>query len=135
MPYLNWELYRKLPSDVCGTLPEVSQGKRPSLVHPRRTLDQFYFPALESTTNRDADQTVSKWTGTSVIKADGGDSAAPDSLVVLVGQVWLWVLDGCKSLAYNLPCGFRKSRLLVLLVNKGHVPRCRRCDVPRSYEC
>jgi hypothetical protein len=64
-------------------------------VHPRRTLDQFYYPSLTNTRVRDADQTISKWTGEGVGK-DGRERAAGDSLLLMVDQLWCWVLDERK---------------------------------------
>jgi hypothetical protein len=55
-------------------------------------LDQFYYPALDDTTAWDADQTVSKWSGRD-LGTDGRNTAAPDSLLIMVDQLWCWVLD------------------------------------------
>ena len=63
--------------------------------YPRRTLDQFYYPALGDTSARDADQTISKWTG-SGFGRHGRASAAPDSLLIMVDQLWCWVLDNSR---------------------------------------
>ena len=63
--------------------------------YPRRTLDQFYYPALGNTSARDADQTISKWTG-SGIGRHGRASAAADSLLIMVDQLWCWVLDDSR---------------------------------------
>ncbi|KAI0528046.1 hypothetical protein F5B22DRAFT_16968 [Xylaria bambusicola] len=60
--------------------------------HPRRTLDQSYYFSLDDTSKRDADQTISKWTGHE-LPPDGRDSAAPDSLMIMVDQLWCWVLN------------------------------------------
>jgi hypothetical protein len=65
-------------------------------LHPRRTLDQFYYPSLNDTKGRDADQTISKWTG-SGLGASGRPSAANDSLMIMVDQLWCWVLDDSMS--------------------------------------
>jgi hypothetical protein len=72
--------------------------------HPRRTLDQFYYPALDDTSSRDADQTVSKWSGKDLGR-DGRQQAVDDSLLVLVDQLWCWVVDEGMScfLASYLP--------------------------------
>ncbi|KAH7081271.1 hypothetical protein BKA63DRAFT_503487 [Paraphoma chrysanthemicola] len=60
--------------------------------HRRRTLDQYYYPALKDTKDRDSDQTISKWTGL-VSPADGGGEPAEDSLLLMVDQLWCWILD------------------------------------------
>lgn len=68
-------------------------------LHPRRSLDQFYYSSLSDTRERDADQTVSKWTGSqSKIAEDGRDEAERDSLIVMVDQLWVWVLNERKFL-------------------------------------
>lgn len=59
--------------------------KSESSLHPRRTLDQFYYSSLSHIATRDADQTVSKWTGTdqrantvSTGQPDGNAALRPD---------------------------------------------------------
>jgi hypothetical protein len=68
-------------------------------LHPRRTLDQYYYPSLQETSARDADQTLSKWTGSN-IPQDGKDRAGDDSLLVMVDQLWCWVLDAKTILSF-----------------------------------
>jgi hypothetical protein len=60
--------------------------------HPRRTLDQFYYPALSDTSGRDDDQTISKWSGKD-LPADGREKAVDESLLLMVDQLWCWVVD------------------------------------------
>jgi hypothetical protein len=69
------------------------KGNRP--LHPRRTLDQFYYSSLRNTMTRDSDQTISKWTG-SDLQGDGRPRAADDSLLIMVDQLWCFVLDDSK---------------------------------------
>lgn len=64
-------------------------------LHPRRTLDQFYYSSLADTSTRDADQTISKWTGNQV-GPEGRARAENDSLLIMVDQLWYWVLDDSK---------------------------------------
>lgn len=73
-------------------------------LHHRRTLDQFYYSGLEDTRARDAGQTVSKWTGTSTIDKNGRREAVDDSLVVMVDQLWVWVLDDGKTGTVHTYC-------------------------------
>jgi hypothetical protein len=54
-----------------------------SSFHPRRSLDQFFYSRLLDTTQRDNDQVVSKNTDWS---QDGPN-------MVMVDQLWLWVID------------------------------------------
>ena len=68
----------------------------------RRTLDQFYYPALDDTSDRDEDQTISKWTGTPL--KDGRDKAASDSAMIMVDQFWCWIIDeGLSPVLLALP--------------------------------
>lgn len=53
------------------------------LLHIRRTLDQSYFLHLKDTSQRDRDQVVYRATKTQ------GNLAR----VVMVDQLWLWILD------------------------------------------
>ncbi|KAK7420255.1 hypothetical protein QQX98_002910 [Neonectria punicea] len=62
--------------------------------HVRRTLDEFFYPGLRHTQARNAGQTVSKWTGKEEMDDENGRlQASPDSLVVMVDQLWIWVLE------------------------------------------
>lgn len=56
--------------------------KKTSSLHPRRTLDQFFYSSLPETSPRDGDQVVSKNT----VETPGGKK------MVMVDQLWLWVL-------------------------------------------
>jgi len=56
-------------------------------LHVRRTLDQYYFPTLEDTSERDQDQVVYRGT-----KA-GKSFHTRNTRVVMVDQLWLWILD------------------------------------------
>ncbi len=56
-------------------------------LHIRRTLDQSYFLTLENTAIRDKDQVV--WRETRA----GRSFHARNTRVVMVDQLWLWILD------------------------------------------
>ncbi|KAL1798009.1 hypothetical protein ACET3X_004615 [Alternaria dauci] len=71
--------------------------------YPSRTLDQFYYPALNDTSFRDKDQTISKWSGTP-LEQDGRDKAASDSLMIMVDQFWCWIVDE-KTIITSFPSG------------------------------
>ncbi|KAL4975881.1 hypothetical protein BDW66DRAFT_63176 [Aspergillus desertorum] len=75
-------------------------------IHIRRTLDQFGYPNLRSTVARDDDQMLWKRTrkatnlidelGNSVSPREGLDpesSPFPDGKVLMVDQLWLWIVD------------------------------------------
>lgn len=82
----------KIERDLSGFL-KVQNGKS---LHPRRTLDQSYYSSLWDTTDRDQDQTMSKWTGDQVgvnRKVDADD----DRLMIMIDQLWCFILDESKS--------------------------------------
>ncbi|KAG4432903.1 hypothetical protein IFR05_011621 [Cadophora sp. M221] len=54
-------------------------------MHFRRTLDQYYYYTLPTTEARDKDQVVTRY----FEKTWPGD----DKLVLMVDQLWLWILD------------------------------------------
>jgi hypothetical protein len=58
-----------------------------SPLHIRRTLDQYYFLNLEDTSVRDKDQVVYRGT------KPGRKSHSQQARVVMVDQLWLWILD------------------------------------------
>lgn len=57
-------------------------------LHIRRTLDQSYFLTLEDTAMRDKDQVVYRET------REGRSFHTRNTRVVMVDQLWLWILDG-----------------------------------------
>lgn len=66
---------------IMGYLFPTNPGEIPPL-QPRRTLDQYFYAHLESTSHRDADQVVYRYTiGTSEAK------------LFMVDQLWLWILN------------------------------------------
>jgi hypothetical protein len=65
-------------------------------LHPRRTLDQFMYPFLTDTTDRDTDQTVSKWTSAMSNYEEEGRADATSRLI-MVDQLWCWVIDDGES--------------------------------------
>lgn len=75
---------------------EFLNDKNRRTLHPRRTLDQFYYSSLGNTSTRDRDQTISKWTGPNV-PSDGRVGAVDKSLMIMVDQLWCWVVDDSMS--------------------------------------
>jgi hypothetical protein len=59
-------------------------------LHVRRTLDQYYFSTLEETSARDKDQVVYRET-------QYGQGIQSRARVVMVDQLWLWILDDSMS--------------------------------------
>lgn len=70
---------------------QIRTERRPEpALHIRRTLDQSYFLNLKDTSHRDQDQVV--------YRATRLPWHLPGNLtrVVMVDQLWLWILDDCK---------------------------------------
>jgi hypothetical protein len=57
----------------------------PHQLHVRRTLDQYYYHAMDDTATRDGDQVVSRYQEEKKIEP---------RVPTMVDQLWLWVLDG-----------------------------------------
>lgn len=57
-------------------------------IHIRRTLDQFYYCNLSDTQARDEDQVVYRYTKKTM--------GLQDPLLVMVDQLWLWVIEESK---------------------------------------
>ena len=55
-----------------------------SSLHPRRSLDQFFYSSLPETSSRDRDQVLSKYTPKN---ARGGKK------MIIVDQLWLWLIE------------------------------------------
>ena len=106
MSWVVFEDYRQTAPTKRGETPGDKPGTSASgqtFFHPRRTLDQFYYPALDDTSIRDSDQTISKWSGKDVA-ADGKSGATNDSLLIMIDQLWCWVVDGSPSpMLSNIP--------------------------------
>jgi hypothetical protein len=61
-------------------------------LHVRRTLDQYYYHMLKDTKARDNDQVVYRWAKLAKLV-----QRIPDPKVLMVDQLWLWIVDGSKS--------------------------------------
>jgi hypothetical protein len=71
-------------------------------LHLRRTLDQFYYCTLQSTDRLDENQIVSRHTD--------GQIPNDNKIILMVDQMWLWVLDTSKNVSFC--CHHRKFILL-----------------------
>ncbi|KAH6856234.1 hypothetical protein B0I37DRAFT_72003 [Chaetomium sp. MPI-CAGE-AT-0009] len=100
LPYMNWDsvVEHDTLRRTYGTEFVMGIFKYQPL-HPRRTLDQFYYSSLWNTSTRDGDQTVSKWTGTGV-EPGGRQRAASGSRLIIVDQLWCWILDEKTVLSF-----------------------------------
>jgi hypothetical protein len=65
-----------------------------SPLHPRRTLDQSHYWKLPDTRARDSDQVVYRET-------ESGTNVLRTSRVIMVDQLWLYILDDRKSSTVN----------------------------------
>jgi hypothetical protein len=61
-------------------------------LHPRRSLDQYYYHMLDDTMARDEDQVVDRWARRKAQKLDSDKRS--DTFVLMVDQLWLWVNRG-----------------------------------------
>jgi hypothetical protein len=75
---------RALRKDICRSPP----------LHARRTLDQSYYSQLEDTERRDEDQVIRRGTM-------AGKSIYKTTKVIMVDQLWLYVLDDSKCTAFS----------------------------------
>jgi hypothetical protein len=71
-------------------------GELPSL-QPRRSLDQYFYTHLESTSQRDGDQVVCRYT-----------RKMEEPKMFMVDQLWLWILNDGQYLTY--PIAFKEPR-------------------------
>jgi len=107
-------LYEAMDGYADEKLIEKYLNSRPAL-HPRRTLDQSYYWTLKDTCNRDRDQVVYRGTAPSQQllhhRCEKQDSKKKNTQcrqctenvkkvprVVMVDQLWMWVLDESKFL-------------------------------------
>lgn len=65
-------------------------------LHVRRTLDQYYFWTVEDTTIRDRDQVVCQGTRSS-------HNPGATARLVMVDQLWLWILDESRFQRFEHP--------------------------------
>ncbi|CAN9315913.1 unnamed protein product [Alternaria alternata] len=95
--------------------------------YPRRTLDQFYYPALNDTSARDKDQTISKWTG-KLLTGDGKVEAGASSIMIMVDQFWCWIIDentiitSFPSGSYSLSLGGVQDLYWSITKSLSHAP-------------
>jgi hypothetical protein len=83
---------RDCSNDEKLILAYFSNKPHPPKLHVRRTLDQYYYHMLKDTKARDGDQVVYRWAHLAELM---GESADPK--VLMVDQLWLWIVDGSKS--------------------------------------
>lgn len=60
-------------------------------MHIRRTLDQYYYHTMKDTTERDEDQVVYRYA-----KKMWPEEHESVHNILMVDQLWLWILDGGK---------------------------------------
>ena len=96
MPYLHWDYDESVNQD-----PIFYDSERiPSAtcLHPRRTLDAAGYPCLptDSLKKRNSDQVLARY------QRSLNKVRLEQPKVMMVDQLWLWVLDECKSRSPNL---------------------------------
>ncbi|CAI4215799.1 unnamed protein product [Parascedosporium putredinis] len=65
-------------------------------LHPRRTLDQFYYHTLSDTKERDQDQTCVRYFNKK--KGDlEGQTFELRRVLTMVDQLWMWILPACGT--------------------------------------
>jgi hypothetical protein len=92
--------------------------------HPRRTLDQSYYWTLKTTKKRDRDQVVYRGTAPKKEDRHSGDHSVNKTKfceechsysrkvprVIMVDQLWLWILEGSAYQSSPAPLGMRCSQ-------------------------
>jgi hypothetical protein len=71
-------------------------------LHIRRTLDQYYYYTLDDTTSRDKDQVASRYFERARAngKEVGSRGENDKKVVMMVDQLWLWILGGNRVSAH-----------------------------------
>lgn len=70
-------------------------------LHCRRTLDQFTYHMLKDTERRDKTQVMFKQHRREIAKDD--EKAKQNSPVIMIDQLWLWVLEDERTVITSLP--------------------------------
>ena len=66
-------------------------------LHFRRTLDQYYYTNVPTTEARDLDQVVSRYFNKT------WPEEANENLLLMVDQLWLWILDEGLHSSFDSP--------------------------------
>ncbi|KAJ5929318.1 Mg2+ transporter protein CorA-like/Zinc transport protein ZntB [Penicillium verhagenii] len=96
-------------------IPEHNSPAQPISQDPM-TLDQYFYPTIEDTSKRDNDQVVSRYLERAKMHADENvddrnekarSQGSPSTevgqkTILMVDQVWMWILDGCMGVLQNL---------------------------------
>jgi hypothetical protein len=111
LPYLHWDLTEcfarrtnysngsqkdtavyvpeKLSEDEKNIYKLLREDRSIGSLHPRRSLDQYFYSSLPETSSRDKDQVVSKYKPKD---SRGGEK------MIMVDQMWLWLIESyCHS--------------------------------------
>jgi hypothetical protein len=103
-------------------LQEKSNPEAKSFIHKSLTLDQFYYASIPDTSNRDEDQVVGRYlqqkiedllkegskpgqdkkmTDSQVISKQETSKATWSAQILVVNQLWLWILYDGMSLLHS----------------------------------
>ncbi|KAH7066089.1 hypothetical protein BKA63DRAFT_155094 [Paraphoma chrysanthemicola] len=110
LPYLHWDsvgcftqrakYFSSTRSGIVGNVPDnlseeakatyeiMRKDMQTASIHPRRSLDQFYYSSLPETSSRDQDQILSKYS------PRGGRGGKK---MIMVDQLWLWFMEAHDS--------------------------------------
>ncbi|KAK4165403.1 hypothetical protein QBC43DRAFT_287954 [Cladorrhinum sp. PSN259] len=127
--------YPSAPDDTTMLVRGYFQDASP-LLHCRRTLDQFTYHMLQDTEKRDNTQVIYKWARRQPKKPKPvpGSSDEDEYPVLMIDQLWLWVLEDEQTVItcfpdtwesdspYNLLRHFLKNRIKT--INNRQVIEC-----------
>lgn len=77
-------------------------------LHPRRTLDQFYYHMLENTEERDENQVIQRWVDGryQTDRRPGLDMqkvpSETETYVMMADQLWLWIVNDSESNGFHI---------------------------------
>lgn len=98
MPYLTLGTYPRVDSD-CNTdrsdkfEESISNYNSRQIKHKSMTLDQYYYPTIANSDERDNDQVLSKFLN----EKDG----LGRKKILLVNQIWIWIIDESMAIGIN----------------------------------
>ncbi|OAK95030.1 hypothetical protein IQ06DRAFT_63520 [Phaeosphaeriaceae sp. SRC1lsM3a] len=80
----NVDIPETLSEDEKAVYKVIREDRDTSSLHPRRSLDQYFYSGLPDTTSRDKDQVISKYKPKD---GRGGEK------MIMVDQLWLWLFE------------------------------------------
>lgn len=71
-------------------------------LHPRRTLDQFYYYMLENTETRDKSQVIQSWAERQHQSHGRPTLNMQESYVMMADQLWLWIINDSENNDFHI---------------------------------